>query len=1280
MTNRDILGNSATAGHHPNWPGLGSYLTLLITLLFTGVCGAVWINNEAMAVWLLSEGAVQESTTRTLPGTIKSWAMASGISGLVTAQLVLLWSVFGITPWAPAQGLVTQAWKAVGPGVDSLRAFAIAFLLATLRVSASLLRPVGSGFTAIARATGLALWYWRQGLSATLRYVGAAALKGAQAGDLVLALVISFIGYIIGFIGYPLVLAAIAVARAVGLAMGQVALRIATVLAYLKRVMLAVAHAVGSTLCHLRQVITPVLSHLWRGLVWVLGHLRLWVAEVFCYVKRGLALVLRHTWLAASTPVAYAGRGLVLGLDYLHMGVSRALRYLWAGVSTVVRVLGLALRFVGAGIRRALGYLVGALTVALRYTWLAVSTPLVYAWRGLSFSLHYLQLWAATAFRYVERGAALALRYTWPAVSTPVVYAWRGLVFSLGYLRMGAATFIEHVGRALRVGLHYIRLGVSASFSYACSGLVSGLVYFWAPVFSALHYLAAAVSAMALPVGLVLGLVGSGVLKALGYLGMGVITVLGLLKLAAYAVARTVALALRPLRMGVWTIAQAADVVLRGLYQAVSIALGSLWMGLSTIALLLAATWRGLLSRVAVALRGAYRGAVFAVRTVKTGFGAVPDVGKTAVWVAQHRKGVSAMSDLSLTRQRVLSLIATLWLFAILGSMLAWTLWPAPPEPTVRVVHWATGHLMREAGDLRLLPVMAKQFNEAGHRTESDKRIVVEVHNVPSELQAKYLVTRVTSGRRIDLHDITDGYVDRKTSDSDPAIVTPSSAHWLVTTNYEVGHAVVDLSAAQSIVGPVIGIVTYEEMARCLGWPDKEIGYADIIALRNDPLGWESYPCAKGEWGQRPLVAFTDPTTSSTGRSLLLALYSFASGKSPQQLTADDVRNPEVVSYVEQFQGLIDHYLIGTTVLNTKIYQGPRYGHFFIMPEDNLIHLYKGTERAFIGGVKKKAPPISERMVMIYPKEGSMPRNNCACIVQADWVTGEQVEAAQRWIDFLLEDEQQRSFMAAGFRPATDLPLTDPISDDYGLDPTKPRKVLNPSLIKPEVAAAIDQSWELVKRPGIVTFVVDTSGSMMGDKINQARDGLSRALENMARNNQVGLVTFNDGVNTRIPVAPLAQNRFAIADAIYDVRAGGETALYDAIRAGIEMTDAAEGEKTAIRAVVVLTDGRANQGQTGLDDLIRMESRREEKIRRFRGLENDEWAVKADGGSVDKAEVVGRGLAMDTHHPVQIFYIGIGDDADTDVGRILAEATGAEFQGVTEDDLANVLEEFSKYF
>ena len=306
----------------------------------------------------------------------------------------------------------------------------------------------------------------------------------------------------------------------------------------------------------------------------------------------------------------------------------------------------------------------------------------------------------------------------------------------------------------------------------------------------------------------------------------------------------------------------------------------------------------------------------------------------------------------------------------------------------------------------------------------------------------------------------------------------------------------VNLDTAESIVRPVIGIVTYEDMAKCLGWPEKEIGYADIIALRNDPQGWKSYPCAKGIWGQRPLVAFTDPTTSSTGRSLLLGLYSIAAGKPPEELTPEDVGKDEVVGYVKQFQGLIDHYLIGTTVLNTKIHQGPRYGHFFIMPEDNLIHLYEGTEKVYFNGIKTTAPRIEERMVMIYPKEGSMPRKNCACVVQADWVSEEQVEASQQWIDFILKDEQQRAFMAAGFRPGTDLDLTYPgskISSEFGLNPEEPRVVLNPSLMEPEVAALIDQSWELVKRPGIVTFVVDTSGSMLGDKIDQARDGLSRA-------------------------------------------------------------------------------------------------------------------------------------------------------------------------------------------
>ena len=439
------------------------------------------------------------------------------------------------------------------------------------------------------------------------------------------------------------------------------------------------------------------------------------------------------------------------------------------------------------------------------------------------------------------------------------------------------------------------------------------------------------------------------------------------------------------------------------------------------------------------------------------------------------------MSEFNLTRERLASLVVTMLVAFLAVAVVVRILWPAPPEPTVVVSHWVTGHLYFGAN----LPDIAEEYNKAGHRTKDGKRIVIEIHNAPSSEGSRALTARVTGKGKTTVHGGGEEQVL-----PDPTIITPSGAHWLVNVNHAAGRKVVDPDSAKSLALAYIGIITFREMAECLGWPDREIGYADIIALRNDPQGWGKYPdCAKADWGKQPLVAFTDPRTSSTGRGLLIALYSIAARKLPEQLTLDDVNDPDVVEYVEGFQGLIDHYFIGTTVMNTKIHKGPNFGHFYIMPEDNLIHLKEGTARIKVGLKTVTAPPMEEPMVMIYPKEGSMARNNCACIVDAEWVTAEQVDAAERWIDFLREDEQQRLFMKAGFRPVAGLPLTDhasKITKEYGLDMTKPTKELNPGRIAPEVSAAIDGAWEDVKRPGIVTFVVDTSGSMLGEKLKQA--------------------------------------------------------------------------------------------------------------------------------------------------------------------------------------------------
>ena len=153
-----------------------------------------------------------------------------------------------------------------------------------------------------------------------------------------------------------------------------------------------------------------------------------------------------------------------------------------------------------------------------------------------------------------------------------------------------------------------------------------------------------------------------------------------------------------------------------------------------------------------------------------------------------------------------------------------------------------------------------------------------------------------------------------------------------------------------------------------------------------------------------------------------------------------------------------------------------------------------------------------------------------------------------------------------------------------------------------------------------------------------------------------------------------------IADAVQKLNIGGGAALYDAIKVGIEMTDLAEGDPDAIRALLVLTDGQANKGTTGIDDLIIMISLPNEvPIKEFQGFDGKSPAIDENGTTVNIKDIIGTGLATDTRYPVQIFFIAIGE-ADLDIGRLLAGATGAEFQGVAKDDLANVLEELSKYF
>ena len=872
------------------------------------------------------------------------------------------------------------------------------------------LRYVGRLLSIVARVTGAArdlvvavLGRIRVGVYAALRYVGWLLSTVARVADKVLDLLITVLGRIrtgcyvaLRYVGRLLSI----VARVTGAArdlvvavLGRIRVGVYAALRYVGWLLSIVARVTGAA----RDLVVAVLGRIRVGVYAALryvGRLLSTVARVADKVLDLLITVLSRIRTGGYVALRYVGR-----LVYIVARVASAARdpltgvlgSLWRAVSTLVMGVALTSGYLRGPTGAAFRHLSTVLQASRRVTRRATATavrPILHwvhkaattaaltartAVNGITTGLGSLMAGVSAVVRLLGLLAAYWIRTAAGAAVLVASVGLSGFGTGLGSLQASISTLIKPV---ILLTLYWmvaaattIVLAVSTGLTGLAAGLwllLAAVTYVARPLGRLVLFSAAAAFTGAFLAGraliIALGPVWTGAVCGMGSIHGSLTTSLVLFISLAESVGRSVAYAGR--------------LMLQALFRPVLFASRQLWMGASTIALLLGWLIRAARRQGLAVLRGTSGTVVLLATMMWTGVGTAPEVGRTVWQLATDRKGVFAMSDNNLTRQRVLSLIGTLW-------VLGWTFWPAPPEPTVEVEHWATGHLMREGDGIRLLPVMAEEFNRAGHRTKAGTRIVIKVHNVPSELIAKYLSARVTSGHRINLTERTDGYV--RPGYSDPMIVTPSSAHWLVTVNHESGRTVVDLGAAQSLVRPVIGIVTYTEMARCLGWPQKQIGYADILALRADPRGWSKYPCASPKWGQKPLIAFTDPTTSSTGRSLLLGLYSVAAGVPPEQLTLNDVNDPAVAGYVKQFQGLVDHYLIGTTVLNTKIHQGPRYGHFFIMPEDNLIYLYEGTERAFINGVRVKAPPIEPgSMVMVYPVEGSMPRSNCTCIVQAD--------------------------------------------------------------------------------------------------------------------------------------------------------------------------------------------------------------------------------------------------------------------------------------------------------
>ncbi|HTU92639.1 MAG TPA: VIT domain-containing protein, partial [Gemmataceae bacterium] len=121
--------------------------------------------------------------------------------------------------------------------------------------------------------------------------------------------------------------------------------------------------------------------------------------------------------------------------------------------------------------------------------------------------------------------------------------------------------------------------------------------------------------------------------------------------------------------------------------------------------------------------------------------------------------------------------------------------------------------------------------------------------------------------------------------------------------------------------------------------------------------------------------------------------------------------------------------------------------------------------------------------------------------------------------------------------------------------------------------------------PRDLVLVLDTSGSMRGAKMEQARKALKYCLDNLGANDRFGLINFATTVN-RYEDKLLTANAEQIAKAkkwVEDLEATGGTAINDALASALELRNKEEGRSFT---VVFFTDGQPTIGETNEDRII----------------------------------------------------------------------------------------------